>query len=153
MSENRNILGCYASVALDFKGDQPTQIISEKKGELFRSYIWGETGICKTLKTLKHGDYGKDLVLILFQFYVNPGPPMENLKEIENYRKKEKAIGIPIIITDENFFSKSEEERRSFLKESFLKKLDLLAEVVEKKKLDTKIDVLKSDLEKILTLE
>ena len=81
---------------------------------------------------------------------VNPIPYMlENLKEIEGYRKKEKAIGIPIIITDDNFFNRTEAERYYFLKESMLKKLDLLAEVIKKKKLDTNVELLKSDLEKL----
>jgi hypothetical protein len=75
---------------------------------------------------------------------------LQKLKEIEPYRAKEKAIGIPIIVTDENFFSKSEEGRHSFLKQSILQKLDLLAEVVKKKKLDTNMEQLKSDLQKLL---
>jgi hypothetical protein len=62
----------------------------------------------------------------------------------------EKAIGIPIIVNDENFFNKSEEGRYSFLKQSIFQKLELLAEVVRKKKLDTKMDLLKSDLQKLL---
>ncbi len=89
--------------------------------------------------------------MALFQFNVKPTQiELQRLKEIEPYRAKEKSIGIPIIVTDENFFSKSEEGRLSFLKQSVLQKLDLLAEVVKKKKLDTKMDLLKSDLEKAL---
>jgi hypothetical protein len=72
------------------------------------------------------------------------------LNEIENYRKKEKSIGVPVIVDNENFFSKSKEARHAFLKQSIFKKLDVLTEVVKKKKLDTKMDLLKSDLEKIL---
>lgn len=117
----------------------------------FTPYIWGEKGICDTLKKLKHEDYGKDLVLALFQFNVKPTPmELQRLKEIESYRKNEKSIGIPIIVNDENFFSKSEEGRYSFLKQSILQKLDLLAEVVKKKKLDTNMEQLKTDLQKIL---
>jgi hypothetical protein len=104
------------------------------------------------LKKLKHENYGKDLILALFQFNVKPtSMELQNLKEIEPYRKKERAIGIPIIVTDENFFSKSEEGRYSILKQSVLQKLDLLAEVVKKKKLDTKMEQLKADLQRILS--
>lgn len=103
------------------------------------------------MKKLKYEDYGIDLILILFQFYVNPiSCQIEHLKKIDAYRKKEKSIGIPIIVTDENFFSKSEEGRYRFLNQSIFEKLDVLAELVKKKKLDTKIDLLKSDLQKIL---
>ncbi len=117
----------------------------------FKPYIWGETGICDFLKTLKFEDYGADLELALFQFYVKPTTiERQRLKPIEAYRKSEKSIGIPVIVDDENFFSRSEKDRYGFLKQSILQKMDLLAEVVKKKKLDTKIQLLRSDLEKIL---
>lgn len=150
MSEN--ILGCYVSCpAVYYDADQKTKDLASEQGELFLAYIWGEKGICDTLKKLKHQDYGKDLILILFQFYVSPLPiELKNLKEIERYRKKEKSIGIPVIANNENFFSKSEEARNTFLKQSIFGKLDLLAEIIKKRKLDTKIDLLKSDLGKLL---
>ena len=152
MNENTNILGCYVSVTQAYPdADQQTKELAAEQGRLFRTYIWGEKGICDTLKKLKHEDYGKDLILALFQFYVNPIPIMEQkLKEIETYRKNEKSIGIPIVVNDKNFFSKPEEERYRFLKQSVLQKLDLLEEVIKKKKLDTKMELLKSDLQKVL---
>jgi len=101
---------------------------------------------------LRHEDYGKDLVLVLFQFYVNPIPEwLTKLKEIESYRKKEKAIGIPIVVNDEDFFNKTEKERRRFLEKSIFQKLDLLAEVIKRRKLDTDINRLASDLKKYLS--
>jgi hypothetical protein len=152
MRDKSNILGCFISgPAIYYDADQRTKDLASEQGEIFRTYIWSEKGICDTLKKLNHQDYGKDLILILFQFYVSPLPiELQNLKEIESYRKKEKSIGIPIIVNDENFFSKSEEARFTFLKQSIFQKLDILAEVIKKRKLDTKIDLLKSDLEKIL---
>ena len=151
MNDNKNILGCYVSVTQAYPdADQQTKDLATEQGRLFRTYIWGEKGICDTLKQLNYADYGKDLILVLFQFYVNPLPHMEQiLKEIEPYRKKEKSIGIPIIVTDENFFSKSEEGRFNFLKQSILKKLDLLTEVVKKRKLDTNIELLKTNCQRL----
>lgn len=151
--DKNNILGCYVSITqANPNADFETKSLAIEQGQLFRSYIWGENGINEVLKTLNHVDYGKDLSIILFQFYVNPIPYMrQSLKEIDGYRKKEKSIGIPIIIDNENFFSKSEEDRYSFLKQAILQKIDLLAEVVKKKKLDTRMDLLKSDIEKILS--
>lgn len=148
MEDKVNIFGCFFKVGFD-----PN--LSEQDfadlANTFKAYIWGEKGICDTLKKLRHEDYGKDLKLALFQFYVKPTPmELQKLKEIESYRKNEKSIGVPIIVTDENFFSKSEEGRHSFLKQSILQKLDLLAEVVKKKKLDTNMEQLKSDLKKLL---
>jgi len=137
MSDENYILGCFASTNM---GDE--------QGALFRTYIWGEKGIGETLKKLNYRNYGKDMKRILFQFYVNPIPyELNNLKEIENYRKKEKSIGIPIIVNEGNFFNKSEPERVYFIKASILQKLDLLSEVVKKKKLDTNIESLKRDFQ------
>jgi hypothetical protein len=148
MEVKDNIFGCFMKIGFDPNLSEQDFMNLDKA---FSPYIWGERGISNTLKKLKHEDYGKDLVLALFQFNVKPTPmELQRLKEIEPYRSKEKAIGIPIIVTDENFFSKPEEGRYNFLKQSIFQKLDLLAEVVKKKKLDTNMEQLKTDLQKIL---
>ena len=157
MEEKKNILGCFimaeATIYDKNKTERERQAEETRTNEefhLFHSYIRGEKGIDNTLKKLNNEDYGNDLELALFQFYIKPIPYLlQNLKEIESYRKKEKAIGIPVIVTDENFFNKSEEERYQFLRRSIFQKLDLLAEVIKKKKLDTNMEKLKIDLEKI----
>jgi len=148
MTDDKSIFGCFFKVGFDsnLKEQDFTSLANA-----FRPYIWGNKGICNALKKLNYEDYGNDLVLALFQFSVKPVQiELQNLKEIESYRKKERAIGIPIIITDENFFSKSEENRYRFLAQSILQKLDLLSEVVKKKKLDTNVTLLKRDTEAIL---
>ncbi|NAW50096.1 hypothetical protein GNY06_01370 [Elizabethkingia argentiflava] len=152
MSNDNNIFGCYVSVTGgNYTDTQEQKDLAIEQGRLFRSYIWGDSGICDTLKKLNNENYGKDLKLALFQFYVNPiFFEIDNLPEIENYRKKEKSIGIPIIVNDNNFFSKSEESRIEFLKESILQKMDSLEEVVKKKKLDTDVELLRKDLVKLL---
>lgn len=145
---NDNIFGCFLQIGFD---PNLTEQEFMDLAKVFRPYIWGNKGISDTLKKLKNEDYGQDLILALFQFNVKPTPlELQNLKEIESYRKKEKSIGIPIIVNEENFFDKSEEERFSFLKQSIFDKLDLLTEVVKKKKLDTNMELLKSDLRKVL---
>lgn len=147
MDKIDNIFGCFMKIGFD---PSLTEQDFANLDKAFTPYIWGDTGISNTLKKLKHEDYGKDLVLALFQFNVKPSQiELQKLKEIEPYRKNEKSIGIPIIVNDENFFSKSEEGRYRFLKQSILQKLDLLAEVVKKKKLDTNMDLLKADLQKV----
>ena len=75
---------------------------------------------------------------------------LQSVKEIESYRKDEKSIGIPIMVTDENFFDQGEDARRTFLNQSVLQKLEKLSEVVKKRKLDTKIDLLSEDLKNLL---
>ena len=151
--EETNILGCFVSgPSLYHDADQKTREVATAKAEEFRSYIWGEFGISVPLKKLKRTDYGEDLKLALLQFYVLPLLELlAVLKDIERYRAKERAIGIPIIIHDENFFNRSELERRDFLKTSILEKLDLLAVVVKRNKLDTNIELLKVDVARILS--
>ena len=146
---NNEILGCY--VQFGFDSNLSEQDFNDLD-KIFTPYIWGKKGVATILKELKKNSYyGKDLELALFQFYVKPTPlELERLKEIGRFSNKEKSIGIPIVVTDENFFSKSEEGRYGFLKEAIMQKLDLLAEVVKKKKLDTNMEQLKTDLEKIL---
>lgn len=128
--------------------------LGDEKGSIFHSYVWGDQGIGHLLKPLKHEIYGQDLLIILFQFYVNPEKYLlDNLIEIESYRKKEKSIGIPVIITESNFFKKSEMQRLTFLRNTIIDKLYLLKKVIESHQLDVNIQLLRVDIEKILNRE
>ncbi|CAM4390447.1 hypothetical protein [Zobellia nedashkovskayae] len=99
---------------------------------------------------MKWQDYGTDIKLILFEFNVNPIPYLRgNLKEIGSYRRKEKSIGIPTIIDDENFFQLNESEQWNFLNEKIVAKLLLVKEKVKRNKLDFNIDGLITDVKKI----
>lgn len=141
--EDMNILAfflSYPSLPIDALEKASEEAI--KKGDEFRTYIWGEKGIDVLLKSLSYVDYGEDLKRILFQFYIMPCDYERiHIKEIEQYRKKEKAIGIPIIV-ERSFFQFSETERREFLVSSMLSKFNTLENVVENKKLDTDIEKL-----------
>ena len=100
MQTDSNIFGCYVSSTIG-KSTDSENIKNEfnEQGKIFRIYIFGESGLSQILKKLRKEDYGNDLALILFEFYVNPlDIEIEKLKEIGNYRKKEKSIGIPIKI-------------------------------------------------------
>ena len=120
----------------------------------FSPYIWGERGIANHLENLKYQDYGQDLKLILFQLTVKPTLiEIKAYKEIENYRKKEKAIGVPVLVTVENFFCENEEKRIEFLKQIIIKKMDVVERTIQKKKLDTDITKLKKDIINIFHLK
>ena len=144
--EDMNILAfflSYPSLPIDASEEASEEAI--KRGDEFRTYIWGEKGIDVFLKSLSYVNYGKDLKRILFQFYIMPCDYERiHIKEIEQYRKKEKAIGIPIII-ERSFFQFSETERRKFLVSSMLSKFNLLGNVVKNKKLDTNMTKLVRD--------
>ena len=114
--ENMNILAfflSYPSLPIDASDESSEEAI--KRGDEFRTYIWGEKGIDILLKSLSYIDYGKDLKRILFQFYIMPcGYERIHIKEIEQYRKKEKAIGIPIIV-ERSFSSFQKQREENFL--------------------------------------
>ncbi len=109
--EDMNILAfflSYPSLPIDASDEVSDEAI--KRGDEFRTYIWGEKGIDVLLKSLSYVDYGKDLKRILFQFYIMPCDYERiHIKEIEQYRKNEKAIGIPIIV--ERSFSSFQKQR------------------------------------------
>ena len=134
-----NIIGFFASFGF-----------GETNKELVKEFLWGKNGLKNQFSSLKWQDYGTDIVLILFEFNVNPIPQLRrNLKEIGSYRRKEKSIGIPTILDNENFFSLNESERREFLNERILFKLALVKEKVKRNKLDFNIDGLITDVQKI----
>lgn len=148
MNIDNEILGFFVSEqALFADATKEEEDKSGLQGLEFRSYIWGEKGVYNSLRQLRHRDYGKGLKLILFQFYINPiSYELNSLKEIESYRKSEKSIGIPIIITDNNFFNLSEENRYIYIVKTILDKINLLNKIVTKNKLDFNLKHLKSDI-------
>ena len=82
---------------------------------------------------------------ILFQFYIMPCDyERMHIKKIEQYREKEKTIGIPIVV-EQSFFQFSETEKKDFLVSSMLSKLNILRNVVQNKKLDTNMTKLIRD--------
>jgi len=136
------ILGFFAS----FRSGETEQ-------DKVKSYLWGENGFKETLKPLKWQNYGQDFHLILFQVYVNPISYLRNvLREIESYRRKEKSIGIPIIIDEENFFNLNEKDKQKFFQTTIQVKLDLLKVKVKRNKLDLDIDKLKLDVDRLLNV-
>lgn len=148
MAESENLFGIFFKVGFD-AARSPEDLA--RSAVVFRPYVGGNNGLDRGLKSIKHRDYGKDLAFVLLMFYVRPSiAELMKLKEIESYRKTEKSIGIPIVVNDENFFSRTETGRLEFLRNSIKRKLDLLAEVVKKKKLDTNVELLKADVEKAL---
>jgi hypothetical protein len=140
VTEQDNLIGFYASFNA-----------GENQEEKVRSYLWGEKGLKEKLKSLKWKDYGTDFKLILFQIYTNPILfERQHLKEIENYRRKEKSIGIPVIIDQKNFFKLNESDRQEFFRKTIQKRLDLLNERVNRNKLDLDIVRLKKNIDELL---
>jgi len=138
-----SLFGFYASFNME-----------EPQKDIVKQFLWAENGLKSQLNNLNQNTYGQDFQLILFEFYVNPIPQEKQaLKEIGNYRSKEKSIGIPVIIDQVNFFSLNQEEKWVFLFSTILKKLELLKVKVNKNKLDLKIDRLIYDTSSMLKLK
>ena len=141
--ENKNdnsLIGFFASFQ-----------IGEIEKDTVRSYLWGENGLTKKLESISNVDFGKDFNLILYQVYVKQSIELlKHLREIESYRSKERAIGIPIVINQENFFNLSESDRQLFFKEIILSKLDLLKIKVKRNKLDLDVEKLKNKIDELL---
>ena len=140
---DNNIFGFYAS----FHSGETDQ-------EQVKQYLWGDKGFKEQLKNLKWQEFGQDFHLILFEIYVKPIPYLRDaLKEMGNYRRKEKSIGIPVILDQENFFKLTEIDRLKFFHATILKRLELLKEKVKKNKLDLDIEKLKTETDKLLLIK
>lgn len=142
-----NIFACfvsYPSLVADVSEQTKDEAIT--KGDMFRSYIWGEAGFDRYLKRIQYSDYGQDLKRILFQFYVLPCDyERVHIRDIENNRKREKAIGISIII-ESDFFQYSDAQRKCILVSSIISKIEGLKEIIAKNRLDTNFEQLVLDL-------
>lgn len=139
--ESDSIFGFFASFSLN-----------DPNKEHVKTILWGPEGINMKLKPLKNSDYGSDFKLILFQIYSNPiSYQRVSLKALENYRRKEKSIGIPLILDDDNFFNLAEHQQRDFLSQSVSDRLNLLGERVKRSKLDLNISALIKDVSDKLT--
>ncbi|MDB5223795.1 MAG: hypothetical protein JWN83_2462 [Chitinophagaceae bacterium] len=137
-----NIIGFYVNFNMDE---------NDEDKDLIKRLVWGANGLKNKLRFLKWTAYGKDFHLILFQFYVKPeNHLLDNLRDIENYRRKEKAIGIPLIV-QEDFFKLSDANQQKFIAITIRNKLELLREKIRRNKLDLDMDKLKYDIDKLLS--
>lgn len=152
MAKDEHIFGIFIMhPSTSWESSPETKASAVKDGVLGEKFICDPNGIFAKIKNLKAKDYGLDIELVLFKIIFKPIPYLlANLKEIESYRKKERAIGIPIVLNDENFFLLSDNEKNVNLKNIIFKKIDLLEVIVKRRKLDTNIGLLKLDLEKVL---
>jgi hypothetical protein len=125
----------------------------EQEVAQIKAYSWDDDGLSNKLKSLKWPDYGQDFHLILFEVFVKPIPyRRESIRVIENYRRKEKSIGIPIILDNENFFGLNEIDRQIFFKTPIHNKLDLLREKIKRNKLDLDLENLINDIDRLLKI-
>lgn len=131
-TDENNLYGVYASFN-----------IGEIEKEYVKQLLWGANGLKELLSEIKWVDYGSDIEIILFEFHVNPIPyELNNIKEIGNYRQKEKSIGITIILDQDGFFKLNSEGKEIYLRTMILDKLKLLRNKIKRNKIDLDIEKL-----------
>lgn len=123
--------------------------MGDKNSQKFRDFLWKEFALSNKLSVLDKSDYDGGLDIILFEFYINPyGSVIRNLGF--KYVKKEKAIKYPIIITDKILDKTGKELEKSILN-LFNLELDKLKIQLEKENLNFSMDIIISDIRKILS--
>lgn len=150
---SNNILGCTVIIYPDSDESEEKKLKRNRIGEEFRNLIWGEDGeggIAQKLKVIPYEPYGNDLEFILIGFQVTPIEYSRNaIKDVDGYSRKEKSIGVNIII-EEDFFTLSKEEQFNHIKKAILSRLDMLKRTIARRKLDTDIDKLISTVDDVL---
>lgn len=120
-------------------------------GVHFAEYIWGENGYEILLKEILLKYYGKDLRLLLIQYYVeedykpdwSPDKP-----RLSNYSNKNKDIAVAFSVNKDKFHNVGEQERRQFIVETTLQAVDLVEARLGKRKLDINFKRLREDVVK-----
>lgn len=149
---SKNILGVYARLNDNPDEDKHKKTLRVLHNTQFRDYLWGKDGhggLSKALKQLTD-DYGQDVELILLQFNVNPVLEWSQpTRQIENFRPKEKSVGVWITI-DNDYFDKDEKDRNQYVKDVILSRLQDLKKRFKARKFDIDMDKLISDVDRLL---
>lgn len=142
--DRRNVIGYFHSLEVPYNATEEQEVALEQKRIEFVVSI---DKVKDRTDLLDYRDYGTDLHLILFQFHLFPNDETLSLyKGVENYRSKEKSIGINISI-DNQFFKFSDQERRRFLNDMMLDRMKELVQRLSRKKLDFEFEKLLKDFE------
>jgi len=122
----------------------------DDKGDDIRMYIWKRKGFSRFLSKHVYGNaYGKDLELLLIQYYVDgplKAPNMPIKAKIRNYSNKNKDIAVAFPVTPDRFHDAEEPERRRFVVGTTLDAIDLVETRLGKRKLDIDFARLRSDV-------
>lgn len=124
----------------------------DRADSLFSPHLFGERGF-KTylLKTLSQGKYGKDLELILIQYYLEGKSLPDNSPHeprLANYSSKNKDIAIAFSVTRDKFYNVSNIKRRQFIVDTTLQAIDMVKGRLGKRKLDIDFETLRKDVKK-----
>lgn len=146
--DGQSIIGYFRSLEIAWDASTEQEDMYELKGAEFKRYF---DELEQKTASLNYQDYGSDIELILLEFHLFTNhETAKHYEDLENYRPKEKSIAANILIYNENFFDKSDDERRKFLAQSILSRISALQKRLARTNLDTNIDKLVIDIENSL---
>lgn len=152
MDTDNSLFGCFVSgPSQTWEDSTDTRLLLEERGRLFRSYVWGESGLCPRLKSLRADAYGEDVRLILLAFSIDPlAEEWAARQRARPYRKKERSIEVVSRVDGRAFELLADEERRLFVKQHIVGSVQRIREVAKRLSLDTDVERLESDLLRLL---
>jgi hypothetical protein len=120
-------------------------------GLMFRSYIWGPTGIRTLLKIVDDEPYGTGLNYLLIRFYVEGQIPISGPAELKvrSYSTRTKNITVAIPVTPPQFHEVGEAQRREFVLKSTLDAVSAVEHRLRKRNLNIDFALLRRDVESI----
>jgi hypothetical protein len=109
----------------------------DKVSELIAPLIWGREGILSLLESVSKKDYGRDLELVLIQYYVEGEFPVHGPEEMKvgRYSSKEKNIAVAITVHKHNFHNLERNDRKDFVSKTSLDAFEAVAKKLSKRKL------------------
>lgn len=120
-------------------------------GGAFRDFLFHETRIADVLKEVRASAYGADLRRIVLNFHITPSAEdLQDVRPTSDFRKRDHAVEVGIVVERE-FFAWSLEERRTWVIDRILERVEALRPLVARRKLDTRFDALIGDLRAALT--
>ena len=115
-------------------------------------HLWGSNGLAEVMKELRYSEYGKDLQLILIEYYIEgtiPTPIPTDLV-VGRFHPKDKSIGVVVPATRDMFDSGRYAGPRQFLADTTLAAVAAVAAKYSKKRYDTDFVALQRDVARIV---
>jgi hypothetical protein len=125
-------------------------------GELFRTYVWGESGFFTLFDSCVHGHTHarEGLKVILFEFYVEGRLQMWIPKRLSlsNYSPKDRSIGVYVPVTRSVFHTRADRQRRGFIADQLRSGLGLVESRMKRRNFGVDFAALRKEVESVIQL-
>jgi len=125
-------------------------------GKIYDILWQNDDSLESKLKNFTYIHYGDKIKCFIFFYSLLPNEVEKQGYDkipLTKYVKTDKAIIFHIILDDNNFYHLGEAGRMQYLKETIISGLNLSRKIIAKKKLDTNIEKLISDVSKVLEVD